>query len=236
MISSLDHCKVARHAETTDCLSVGLPAELVGSNSGRLHLGLPKRDEDSHRADHDSQRVPTVVRPARRCSPDGRAGTKEPLSNSGRRRPVERRLPAASEDKAVHAGAVGRGHSPGGGNLLRGPHFQLMSARSAEVPGEGRVGDHDLAWCVGGMNVAARLLAGVLRPPGGGDWKFGVSRQSPRGQSRAGTAAPNRRAPLRSPNIRGRDYHRPKTVRPAHPKNPPRPSVTTTNRRNREPW
>lgn len=42
-----------------------------------------------------------------------------------------RRLQAPNGHKAVHAEAGGRGHSPD--NLLRGPHFQLRSARDAEA-------------------------------------------------------------------------------------------------------
>ena len=77
---------------------------------------------------------------------------------------VGRRSHGPSAHTVVHAEAAGRGHSPG--SPLRGPHFQLRSARDAEALWVERDGVHGPALYAGGVDLAG-FLDGVLPQPGG---------------------------------------------------------------------
>lgn len=141
---------------------------------------------------------------------------------------MEDQLHEPNDRKGDPAAVAGRGRSPG--NLLRSPHFQVISALDAEAL-EAEQGEiHVPAWYVAGMTGAGQFLDEVLQPPDDGDGKFGVWTQSRRGQSRQDTE-PSRRSPRASPSIL--DYQRRKKVIPARPTSLPRRSVT--NARSREP-
>jgi len=225
--SSLDHYKAYRHAEKEDCPCAGLQRAHVRSSQERLHSALARMYEDTHKLCLDSQRVRAAVRRARRCCRDGKAGRNDPMRSSRNSWPVDRQLHGPSEHRGDLAAAAGHGHSPD--NLLRSPHFQVMSALDAESLEAERDEIHVPAWYAGGMTAAARLPGGVLQRPGDGDWKFGASTQSRRARSRRDTG-PTRRFPPASPDIL--DYQRRRMAKPAHPMSLPRRSVT--NARNRE--
>lgn len=154
--------------------------------------------------------------------------TKDPTKSLQENSLVVQRLHGPNVHKAVHAEAAGRGHSPD--NPRGGPHFQLRSARDAEVLWVERDGFHGLGWYAGGVEVV-ECPEEALQQPGDRDSTSGVSTPSPTVRSRQGIGLNSRCLPT-SPDIP--DYRRQRTAKLARPKILPRP--TAMNARNRGPW